>query len=83
VFAAALMYGRNDDAILSRLAEGAVTALAEVPRRFACGGCVVGVWEIVEGSVCVRGPVALSCLSWALRQWDVGFFVELGDNGTI
>lgn len=82
VSAAAVVCGRGDDVILRRLAEGAVTALAEVPRRFICDGRVVGLWEIVEGSVCVRGPVALSCLSWALRQWGVGFFVRLQDERT-
>jgi hypothetical protein len=71
----------SDDAILERLAKGAIAALADVPRKFECEGHIVGVWEASEGSACVRGSVALTCLSWALRKRRVGFYLILSELG--
>ncbi len=52
------------------------------PRRFMCEGITVGVWDVSEDGVCVRGPVALSCMSWALRDRRVGFYVTLSEVQT-
>jgi len=82
VFAAAFMYRRDYGDILERLAKGAVAALAEVPQRFTCDGRTVGLWEVAEGSVCVRGPVALSLLSFVLREQGIGFFLTLSEGTT-
>ena len=67
----------DDDWILGRLVTGAVAALAEVPRKFECSGRVVGLWEDSDGSVCVRGPVALTCLSWTLRERKTGVYLKM------
>jgi hypothetical protein len=69
--------------VLADIAKLAATALEDVPRRFVCGGQVVGLWEIVPTeaaqTVCVRGPVALTLLSWFLRARKVGFYVTLSE----
>src|SRR5260221_9555064 len=59
-----------------------VTGLEAAPQRFTREGSTVGLWEVIEGSVCVRGPVALSCLSWALRDRRVGFYLTLSEVHT-
>jgi hypothetical protein len=56
--------------------------LEQLPRRFTCEGNTVGLWEVIEGSLCVRGPVALSCLSWALRDRKVGFYLTVPELET-
>jgi hypothetical protein len=78
-FAMAEEYPHRDP--MADLAKGAVTVLAEVPQRFVSDGKVIGVWEVVEGSVCVRGPIALSCVSWTLRERRVGFYLTLSEIG--
>ena len=54
--------------------------LEGLPRRFSCEGITVGLWDISADGVCVRGPVALSCMSWALRDRRVGFYVTLSEG---
>ena len=56
--------------------------LEGLPRRFTCDGLTVGLWDVSESHVCVRGPVALSCLSWMLRQQKVGFYLTLWEADT-
>ena len=34
-------------------------------------------WEVIEDRVCMRGPVALSCLSWILRERKAGLYLTL------
>jgi hypothetical protein len=58
----------------------AVEVLDLLPRRLACEGSTVGIWEVLDGVVCVRGPVALSCLSWLLIAQKVGCYVALLDD---
>lgn len=53
-----------------------------LPRRFTSEGLTVGLFEADERRVIVRGPIALSCLSWMLRQQNVGFFVTLWETNT-
>ena len=79
-FAMAEKYPHRDP--VADIAKGAVTTLAQLPQRFMSDGQVVGVWEVVEGSVCVRGPIALACVSWALRERRVGFYLKLSELGT-
>ena len=52
-------------------------ALEGLPRRFTCEGLTVGLWEASDARVCVRGAVALSCLSWMLRNQKVGCYLTL------
>jgi hypothetical protein len=82
ILVASFMCGHRDDAILERLAKGAMAALADVPDCFRCNGREVGRWEVMLGSVFVRGPVALSCLSWVLHDQRVGFFLTLSGGAT-
>ena len=79
ILLAAFMGSHKEEDILERLAKGAVAALAEVADRFQCDGREVGRWEVVLDSVCVRGPVALSCLSWVLREQRIGFYLTLSE----
>jgi hypothetical protein len=60
----------------------AVAGLEELPRQFMCEGSTVGLWEVIQDTVCVRGPVALSCLSWTLRDRRVGFYLTLSEAET-
>ena len=56
--------------------------LAGLPRRFTCEGVTVGLWDVSEDRVRVRGPVALSCLSWMLRDQKVGFYLIVWEDET-
>jgi len=58
----------------------AVAGLEGLPRRFTCEGSTAGLWEVIEDSVRGRGPVALSCLLWLLRERRVGLFIRLEDG---
>ena len=59
-----------------------VAGLEGLPRRFTCDGTTVGLWDVSDDAVCVRGPVALSCMSWALRDRRVGFYLTLSEVRT-
>lgn len=59
-----------------------VAGLDGLPHRFTCNGRTVGLLEVTEESICVRGPVALSCLSWALRERLTGFYLTLSESMT-
>ncbi len=60
-----------------------VAGLEGLPRHFTCEGSTVGLWEVIDGSsACVRGPVALSLLSWLMREQNVGFYVALSEART-
>ena len=67
--------------LLADLCRVVVAGIEGLPQRFTCEGKVVGMWEIVSddaaNSACVRGPVALTCLSWLLREQRVGFYLRL------
>ena len=71
--------------LLADLCRVVVAGLEGLPQRFTCDGKVVGVWEIESDdaakSACVRGPVALTCLSWLLREERVGFYLRLSEIG--
>lgn len=59
-----------------------VAGLSGLPQRLTCQGSTVGLWEVIEERVCVRGPIALSCLSWALRERRAGFYLTLSEVQT-
>lgn len=80
--AGALRRGGGKDEVIERLARLAVTALADVPDRFRCERCEVSWWEVLEGSVCVRGPVALTCLSWGRKDQWVGLYLTMSEVAT-
>ena len=65
--------------VVADLAKCAVEVLADMPRRFTCEGQVVATWEVAANSVCVRGPIALSLLSWALCEQKVGLYAVLSE----
>ena len=59
-----------------------VAGLEGFPQRFTCAGSTVGLWEVIDGVVCVRGPMALALLSWLLRVRKVGLYLTLREVGS-
>ena len=64
------------------LADAVAAVLGVEPIRFVSDGHQVGHVEIIESpfgshAVRVRGPVSLTCLSWALRDGRAGYYLGL------
>jgi hypothetical protein len=64
-----------------RLASCAKDAVGGLPRRFECEGHEVGRVDDCDGLAVVSSTLALSCLSYVLRQHHpkTGFFVRVPD----
>lgn len=74
---------RNPDRDLAAdLCSITAAGLDGLPRRFTCEGLTVGLWDHSDARACVRGPIALSCFSWMLRQQKAGFYVTLWEADT-
>ena len=67
--------------LISDLARAAAAELEGLPQRFTCEGSIVGLLDISEAAVIARGPVALACAGWAIRQRG-GFCLRLQFDDT-
>ena len=69
------------DALMAKLAHEVVGVLDGMPNSFVASGRRIGGFETVHGVVRVDGPVALTCLSWMLREQRTGFYLALSRAG--
>jgi hypothetical protein len=66
--------------IMLKLVKYALVGLEGVPNRFECDGASLGGFDECDGVAMVSDALAVSCLSWVLRQRRTGFFVKLSGS---
>ncbi len=69
--------GEGFTMFMEKLARLAAIAVKDLPDRFECQGRPVGRMDLCDGVVFVSNALALSCLSWLLRDQRTGFFMRL------
>jgi hypothetical protein len=69
--------GEGFTVFMEKLTRLAAVAVKDLPDRFECHGWPVGRMDLCDGVVFVSNTLALSCLSWVLRQQRTGFFLRL------